>query len=201
MRYRDSSEARNTMVCPMSSGEPRYGSALPFFNASMTSSGRLFSRAGVMTAPGAMALHRTFCGPYWTAIDLVMLTTAALTAPYEVCRTSPTSAATDAVLMMDPPPARIMWGTACRAPRRVLRMLRATARSNSSMSMRSRSRSLRGFVPPTWLHRTCRSPNSPTAAATMSATEPSSVTSTPTGSARPPAASMSAAVSSAPRVL
>jgi hypothetical protein len=37
----------------------------------------LFPRAGVVTAPGATALQRTFCGPYWKAIDFVMLSTAA----------------------------------------------------------------------------------------------------------------------------
>ena len=56
--------------------------------------------------PGAMALQRTPCLPYWVATYCVRLMRAAFEAPYAGLRRSPARPDPDEVLMMEPPPRR-----------------------------------------------------------------------------------------------
>jgi hypothetical protein len=64
--------------------------------------------------PGAIALERICLGPNCTASDLVRAITAPLLAVYASWGTlQPTSATNDAMLMIDPPPARSSSGIPC----------------------------------------------------------------------------------------
>src|SRR5213592_3279346 len=66
---------------------------------------------GPYTSPGTMQLTRMPCRPWSPAIERVMPTTAALEVEYGVLWLA-RRPAIEEMLMIEPPPPRIMWGTA-----------------------------------------------------------------------------------------
>ena len=89
---------------------------------------------GVSVRPGATALQRIPCVPYWEATDFVSSTTPALQAPYAARTPRPTKPSIDAVFTIEPPPRASMAGIACLHPRNWPFKLTATRRSKTDMS-------------------------------------------------------------------
>ena len=146
-------------------------------------------------APGEMQLHRTPCRPNAVATDMVNVTTAPFAAPYAVWLRSPARAWFEAVLMIEPPPASIMRGTACLhasiAPRALTAIERSqisTSRSTTVMSFECIDASVSAAL----LCSTCRAPHVSTAVATMACTSASIAMSVRVATDSPPAARISA---------
>ena len=124
-----------------------------------------------------MALARTPFGPNCTASDFVSAITAPLLAVYASCGTDdPTRATKDAMLMTEPPPARISSGMPCLQHSARPRTLIAMVRSQICSDMVSTDSSAWSKTP-ALLYRTFRDPNRSTAVRMIRWTSASLVTS------------------------
>src|SRR6266851_36934 len=137
----DSSEARKTTAAAMSSGRPRRGVRWWRNIVASTASRPGAAFAWVTMKPGEMALHRTPRLPNSVATYRVRLIRAAFEAPYAGLRRSPVSPEPDEVLMTEPPPRAIMYGTAActatMAPRRLTRIISSQTSGSAVATGRS----------------------------------------------------------------
>ena len=86
----------------------------------------------VSMAPGWTELALMPSRAYCIAVHLASRWTAALEALYAADHACPTSPAPDDMLMIDPPPARLMWGITSLVPRNVPLPFTAITWSQSS---------------------------------------------------------------------
>ena len=111
------------MVLAMSSTRPSRGcgviSVLILRNRSSSSR---CSTIGVMVTPGATALQRMPCGPYWQAMWVVSAVSPPLAAEYAPPRSPPTTAKVDVTLMIAEPDC--MCGITSRANRNGARSIK-----------------------------------------------------------------------------
>jgi len=127
---RQSSPARNSAVCAISSGVPKR----PNTDARFTKLGdnpsgpAARSAISVWMKPGQMQFARMLYLPYSSAATRVRLITPAFAAQYAVAPFSPTMPATDAVLMTTPPPRLTICGSAYFIPSQTPRKLIAMTR-------------------------------------------------------------------------
>src|SRR5918999_1260765 len=114
----ESSLARKTAALPISMGSAIRPMGVRVLIPSMISGLVLAISAtrGVLVTPGQMQFTRMPALAYSAATVLVIMSTAPLAAQYGVRVGKATRAATDAVLMIDPPPAAAMMPTAWCMP-------------------------------------------------------------------------------------
>src|ERR1700677_2150892 len=164
VRNEESSLARKSATAAISSGAPSLPigyltvvSASPAARSPLPRARSMGSISGVYTVPGQMTLTRTPRGARSTDIDRVSATTAPLDAQYEAKLATPTSAATDPWLMIDPAPAATIKRAAAREHRNVPLALTRKQRSQSS-SVASITEPL--LFTPALLYSTSTRPNS-----------------------------------------
>src|SRR5579875_40045 len=120
---RDSSEARNRAMLAMSSGWPT-ANGWPFILSLNLEDTRLAAgpvrvlTRSVITAPGQIALTRMLCSAYSHAIALVKEIIPPLAATYTCAGVNPIRAATDDMLITDPPPLLMSAGIPWREHRK-----------------------------------------------------------------------------------
>src|SRR5438477_10045792 len=118
--YDDSSLARNNAAFAISSGRAkRPGGMCTSRRLRRAGSASSSCSSGVSTGPGQSAFARMFLRANSTAISRVIDSTPPLLAVYAICgAAAPITATNDAVLMIDPPPARNSAGIAYLHPKK-----------------------------------------------------------------------------------
>src|SRR6266516_194628 len=199
VRKEEASPARNSATAAISSGVPSLPIgyfatviASPAARSPPPRARSMGSISGVYTVPGQMTFTRTPWGARSTDMDRVSATTAPLDAQYEAKFATPTTAATDPWLMMDPPPAATIGRAAAREHRNVPLALTAKHRSQSS-SVASITEPL--LFTPALLYRTSTRPRSRRIWSKVRLTWSGSETSATAATARPPVPVIWAAVS------
>src|SRR6267378_5616558 len=128
---RASSLARKTAAQATSHPVPSVPSGAASRRRSRSASSMRGATIGPYTSPGTMQLTRMPCRPWSPAIERVMPTTAAFEVEYGVLWLA-RRPAMEEMLMIEPPPARIMWGIAYLLVSMMLLTLIAITRSHCS---------------------------------------------------------------------